>query len=94
MVQASLFPFVLPLHCLASSMPHYKGFSLRNNTSRTEVFVFLLDLEKLDNPQQLQSESKMFTDVYRPELFINLDSFGVSCLVLEISAVENSAFWD
>ena len=25
-------------------------------------------------------------------LFINLDSFGVSCLVLEISAVEISAF--
>ena len=26
------------------------------------------------------------------EIFINLDSFGVSCLVLEISAVEISAF--
>ena len=25
-------------------------------------------------------------------LFISLDSFGVSCLVLEISAVESSAF--
>ena len=27
------------------------------------------------------------------ELFISLDSFGVSCLVLEISAVDISAFF-
>ena len=41
---------------------------------------------------QFTPKKKYIFSLFPVELFINLDSFGVSCLVSEISAVEISAF--
>ena len=74
------------------SMVSYK--SRRAEGAKIETDLFYMHEERGSSPQN----HKYIFFLLHLVLFISLNCFGVSCLVLEISAVEISAFsqiqWD